>query len=159
MHMNEELPPSERPPRPPSRSWEEEKEAEKAREKEAEKIEEKGYGYAEKFRRDPLSAVFWAAILILVGLVFMAENLDMLPQIGEMEAWHWIAFGAGLLLLLEALVRVVSPDHARPVIGRFIFAVICLMGGLSGLISPEITWPLVLVLIGVGILIRAVLRR
>jgi hypothetical protein len=154
--MNEELPPSERPPEPPRRrSWEEEKEREKEQEKEAEKAQD----YAEKYRRDPISSIFWAGVLILAGLVFFAENFGYLPRIGGAEPWNWIAFGAGVLLLLEVLVRAASPDYARPVMGRVIFAAVLMMVGLSGLVRAEITWPLILVLVGVGILANTLFRR
>lgn len=155
--MSEELPPSERPPesRPPQYSWEDEK----AREKEAEKTDEKGRGYEEKYRRDPLSAVFWAAILIMAGLVFLANNMGFLPELGSAEPWDWIFFGAGALLLIEVLVRVVSPDYARPVTGRIIFAGVLLAVGLSGLGDFEFTWPLILVLIGFAILANTLLGR
>lgn len=156
--MSEELPPSERPPEPPSRSWEEEKEREKEQEKTQEKETEKGRGYEEKIRRDPLSAVFWAGILIMAGLVFLAANLGLLPKIGDTEPWHWIVFGAGVLLALEALVRTVSPDYARPTTGRLIFAGILMVAGLSGLFETQLMWPLVIVLIGVALLLKALSR-
>ncbi len=161
--MSQELPPSERPTEPPRSSWEDEKEREKEQEKEQEKEREKenekGQQAGEKFRRDPISGAFWASILIMAGLVFLADEFGYLPQIGNAQVWHWIAFGAGLALLLEALVRAVSPDYARPVMGRFIWSGILLVIGASGVISTEITWPLVLVVVGVGILVGTLLRK
>jgi hypothetical protein len=160
--MSQELPPSEKPPEPPRSSWEDEKEREKEQEKEQEKEREKeaekGEYAGEKFRRDPISGAFWAGILILAGLILMADNLGYLPDIGHAEVWHWIAFGAGLAVLLEGLVRAVSPDYARPVTGRFIFGGILLIVGLSGIVSTEITWPLLLVLVGAAILLNSLLR-
>jgi hypothetical protein len=112
-----DLPPNERPPRPPApprprRSWEDEKQAEKEEEKESEKESEKGgmggEKFTEKYRHDPLGGIFFAAILIWVGLVFLAENLHMLPFFGGLETWHWILMGIGGLLIVEALVRAVS---------------------------------------------------
>ncbi len=164
--MSEEPPPSERPPeppQPPSYRWEDEKsrekEREKEQEKEAEKTEEKGRGYEEKLRRDPISAVFWASLLIVTGVVFMLDNLGYLPRPGHMEPWHWIAIGVGALLLIEAVVRVASPDYARPVTGRFILAGVFLIGGLSGLVQVEIGWPLILILVGLAILAGSLFRR
>jgi hypothetical protein len=158
-----ELPPSERPPQPPHYSWEEEKEKEKEQEKEQEKEAEKGAAYAEKYRRDPLSAAFWAGILILAGLIFLADNMEILPserQFSNVEVWHWIAVGAGLLLFLEAIIRLVSPDYARPVRGRFIFAGALIAVGLSSMLgNPEIIWPLILVIVGVSILFGVIFRR
>ncbi len=146
--MSQELPPSERPSEPPRSSWEDEKEREKEREK-----------AGEKFRRDPISGAFWAGILILAGLIFLADNMGYLPKIGNAQVWHWIVFGAGIALLLEALVRTLSPDYARPVTGRFILSGVLIVVGASGIINTELTWPLILVVIGIGILINTLLRR
>ncbi|MBN1430852.1 MAG: hypothetical protein JXB07_20950 [Anaerolineae bacterium] len=157
--MSQDLPPSERPPDPPRSSWEDEKEREKEQEKEREKEAEKGQQAGEKFHRDPISTAFWAGILILAGLILMADNLDYLPDVGRAEVWHWIAFGAGVAIVLEGLVRAVSPDHARPVTGRFILGGILIMVGLSGIVSTELTWPLLLVMIGVAILLNSLFRR
>ena len=160
--MSEELPPTERPPEPPRRSWEEEKEREKEQEKEAEKESEKAEKptyYEEKIRSSPLSSAIWAAVLIWAGLVFMAETLGYLPQVGEAGPWNWIFFGAGVLVLLEVIVRTVSPEYARPVTGRVIWAGILMIIGLSGVTSIAITWPLILLLVGVAILANSLLRR
>lgn len=161
--MSQELPPSERPSEPPRSSWEDEKEREKEREKEQEKEREKenekGQYAGEKFRRDPISGAFWAGVLIMAGLIFLADNLGYLPQVGNAEVWHWIVFGIGVAMLLEALVRTLSPDYARPVTGRFIWSGVLIVVGASGVISTEITWPLILVVVGVGILISTLLRK
>jgi hypothetical protein len=161
--MSQELPPSEKPTQPPRSSWEDEKEREKEREKEhekeREKENEKGQYAGEKFRRDPISGAFWAGILILAGLVFLADNLGYLPQVGNADEWHWIVFGAGLIVLLEALVRTLSPDYARPVTGRFILSGVLMVVGASGIIGTDVTWPLILVVVGLGILLTTLLRK
>jgi hypothetical protein len=162
--MNEELPPSERPPaqRPPQDEKGAEKTAEKEREKTEEKaVEEKPRYYEEKYRRDPISGMFWAALLILAGMVFLAENFNVLPKVAgrEVESWVWILFGAGVLVLLEAAVRLASPDYRLPTTGRFIW------GGMLMLIAVglaignfDVVWPLVLVIIGLAILLRGIIR-
>ncbi len=166
--MSEELPPSERPPEPPRYSWEDEKAREKEAEKEAEKAAEKGQGYydaeksqmyAEKYRRDPLSGAIWAGMLIMAGVIFLADNLGYLPRIGNAQPWNWVLIGAGGLLLLEVVIRVASPDYARPIMGRIIFAGILMFAGLNGIINIEFAWPLILVAIGVAVLANAILRR
>ncbi len=166
-----DLPPSERPPqpppppRPPRRGWEDEKEAEKADEKETEKEQEKGgmgaEKYTEKYRRDPLGGIFFAAILIWVGLVFLAENLRMLPLFGRLETWHWIVMGIGGLLIIEAFVRSVSVEHRRNVMGRLVFGGILLLLGLSGVLAldMETIWPAFLILIGLALLLRVFFWR
>lgn len=166
-----ELPPNERMPPPPPRApepswgWEDEKEEEKTAEKEAEKTDEKsGYSdekVSEKYRRDPLGGVFFAAILIWVGLVFLADNLGLLPDFGNLGVWQWIPMGIGGLLIIEAIVRSVSVEYRRNVVGRLIFGGALLLWGLSegvGL-SWRTIWPALLILIGAVMLLRVFFWR
>src|SRR5512137_469242 len=113
---------------------------EKANEKEEEKSEEKG---EEKWRRDPLGSVIWAGILIWAGLVLLADNLGWLagirhslaglPAFNEtsLGAWSFILVGAGILVLVEALIRVTVPAYRKPVTGSVIFGGLLIAGGLG----------------------------
>jgi hypothetical protein len=124
-------------------------------EKEVEKREEK----EEKWRRDPLSAVVWAAIFVWAGLVLLVDNLGLLVSFEGLEAWSLIFIGAGLLFLLEVVVRLLVPDYRRPVTGTFIFSLILLAIGLGNLVSLVILWPLVLIVIGLAILLRGLVGQ
>ncbi len=104
-----------------------EKEEEKT-EKETEKEEKT---WEEKWRRDPLSAIIWAAILIWAGVVLLADNLQMLARFGDLEPWGLILAGAGVIVLLEVLLRLLVTAYRRPVGGTFIFAVLLLGAGLQ----------------------------
>ena len=132
-----------------------EKEEEKS-EKEHEK-EEKSWD--EKWRRDPLNAATWAAILIWAGLVLLAENLGLLTRFERLEAWALIFIGAGLIVLLQMVIRLVVPEYRRPVIGGLILGVILLAIGLGDLIGTNVVWALVLIAIGAAMLLRGFLRR
>jgi hypothetical protein len=115
--MSQELPPSEQPSQPPRSSWEDEKEREKEREKEQEKEREKenekGQYAGEKFRRDPISGAFWAGILILAGLIFLADNMGYLPRsVTPCVPDRFLRRG----LVSRGLVRTFSPTM-RPVTG------------------------------------------
>jgi hypothetical protein len=124
---------------------------EKEEEKQGEK-EEKSWD--EKWRRDPLSAVVWAGILIWAGLVFLAENLDFLGIFDQVGAWGFIFMGAGLLVLAEAAVRVLIPEFRRPITGTIIWGVILLAIGLGNIANWGVVWPVVLIIIGVSLLFR-----
>ena len=52
---------------------------EKAEEKQYEKVDEKRW--EEKGRRDPLSSMIWAGILIWVGVSLLANNLGILNSV------------------------------------------------------------------------------
>jgi low affinity Fe/Cu permease len=132
---------------------------EKEEEKEAEKAEKEEKSWDEKWRRDPLSALVWAAILIWAGLVLLASNLGLLVRFEQVDAWGFIFIGAALILLLEVVVRLLMPDFRRPVAGTFILAIILLAIGLGNLVNWGLVWPLVLIIIGVSIVVRGFFWR
>ena len=158
MSEQPEQPQYEQPEQPRYEYEKYEKEEEK-REKETEKEEKT---WEEKWRRDPLGAAVWAAILIWAGLVLLVQNTGLLTNltIGDtsVEAWPIILIGAGLILLLEVAVRVLVPSYRRPVGGSIIFAVIVVGIGLGDLFGWTVVWPLILIAIGVGMLLRGLIR-
>jgi hypothetical protein len=106
-----------------------------------------------------LDAYYWGGALIWVGLVFGAEALGILPQVGESSAWTWIFIGGGIGGLLLCLFSLNSPDYATPTTWDWIWSGLLLLIGLGGLIAFNIPWWLVLVVIGVIILVSALRRR
>jgi len=140
---------------------------EKFDEKEMEKNEEKAP--EEKWRRDPLSSIVWACILIWAGLVFLASNLGWLDAIvseseeitgvsaidNVLSAWSLVLAGAGVIILLEVAIRLLIPAYRRPVMGTFIFGIILIGIGLGDLINWNILWPLIIIGIGLSVLVRA----
>jgi hypothetical protein len=127
---------------------------------EKEEKEEKGRGesWDEKWRRDPVDAVVWAFILIWAGLVFLAENMGLLVRFEGLEAWSIGFIGAGLIVLLGVVVRLLVPAYRRPVTGSLIFGVILLGIGLGEVVSWVAIGPLILIAIGVGMLLRGFLQ-
>ena len=130
-------------------------------EKEDEK-DEKGRG--EKWRNDPLGAVIWALILIWAGLVFLAQNLGWLTRFELDNSWGLVFIGAGLIVWLEVLIRLVLPQYRRPVVGTFIFGIILLgIGvGITFGTTPQmwgVVFALVIIAVGVSILLRGLGRR
>ncbi|MBN1977431.1 MAG: hypothetical protein JW918_08515 [Anaerolineae bacterium] len=134
-----------------------EKEEEKS-EKEHEK-DEKGH-WEEKWHRDPLSAARWAIILIWAGIALLiANNLPFIINIEWLDGWGLAFAGAGVILLLEVVVRVLVPAYRRAVSGILILAAVFLGIGLGDLFGWEVTGALVLIAVGVGILLRSLTRR
>jgi hypothetical protein len=132
---------------------------EKEEEKSKTEHEKEEKSWDEKWRRDPLNAASWAAILIWAGLVFLVDNLGFLTRYERLEAWALIFIGAGLIVLLQVLIRLVVPEYRRPVTGTLVLGVVLLAIGLGDLIGVELVWPLVLIAIGVLILVRGFLWR
>jgi hypothetical protein len=129
------------------------KEDEKEHEKEAEKS-----GDYEKWRRDPLSAIVWAGILIWAGLVLLGDNFGMFASLRfrdtRIEAWSVIFIGAAAIVFLEALVRLVLPAYRRAVGGTFFFACVLLGIGLGNIVGWAVVGPLVLIALGLSVLVR-----
>jgi hypothetical protein len=101
----------------------------------------------------------WAGILVWAGLVFLADNLGLLIRVERLDAWGLIFIGAGLLVLLEVVVRLLVPAYRRPVAGTLIFGIFLLGVGLGNLVGWEVIWPVVLIIIGLSILVRGFLWR
>lgn len=147
---------------------------EKFDEKDREKREEKSpqeKSWEEKYRRDPVSSVSWAAILVWAGLVLLADNLGLLNQIqaagedlpgfsffGRIEAWSLIFIGAGVIVLIGALVRLAVPEYRQPLTGTLILGLVLIGIGLGNIFGVNIVWPLILIAIGLSVLLRGFLR-
>ena len=137
----------------------ERRQEEKEEKQEKDEKDRGNQGWDEKWRNDPLSAAAWAGILIWAGLMFLAENLGFLGPLEPLSAWNLIFGGAGLIILLEAAVRLFVPAYRRPVGGSVIFGIILIAIGLGDIISWNLFWPLIIILIGAGLLLRSLLGR
>lgn len=131
--------------------------------KEEEKQEEKGRGWEEKWRRDPLSAIVWAAILIWIGVVLLIGNMGLLDNLSilgrSVEAWSFGFLGAGAIVLLEVVVRLIVPVYRRAVGGTLVFAAVLFGVGLGEIVGWVVVGPLVLIALGVSVLLRGLFRR
>ena len=103
-------------------------------------------------------AHYWAIVLIWAGIVFGAESLGVLPQIGGADAWNWVFFGTGVLALFGCIRRATLPNRIAPTMWDYVWAAILIILGLSGLTAVEISFPLILLVIGFALLSGTVLR-
>lgn len=145
-----------------------EKEMEKHEEKSAEEKSTDEKTYEEKYRRDPLGTLIWAFILIWAGLVWLVNNFGFLDSLRfgfnqlpfdfpfATEVWTIFFLGAGVILLVEVVIRLVVPEYRRPVMGTFILAIVFFGVGLG---SWKLIWPLILIVIGASILLRGVFSK
>jgi hypothetical protein len=126
----------------------------KAQEKEEEKRQEKA-PEEKDWRRDTLGAITWALVLIWAGVVLLGLTLEVeaLDWLTLDRAWGIILVGAALLLGVEISIRLMVPAYAAPIRGLAILAMIAGLIGLSNLLDVAL-WPLVLVALGIGILLR-----
>jgi len=148
---------------------------EKFDEKDLEKRDEKSReekNVEEKWRRDPISAIIWAFLLIYAGVILLADNLGYLdtwmanlaaatnlPFLAELQVWSVIMLGAGLILLVEVLIRLLIPEYRRGVGGTIIFAFILISVSLGNQIGWTIVLPMILIGAGLAILVRGLFSR
>jgi hypothetical protein len=133
-----------------------EKDEEKS-EKEHEK-EEKG-NWEEKWHRDPLSAARWAIIFIWAGIALLVNQMPFMAGIEWLNGWGLAFAGAGIIILIEAVVRLLVPAYRRPTSGMLVLAAVFLGIGLGGLFGWDVTGALILIAIGLGVLLRSLVRR
>jgi hypothetical protein len=146
------------PPRPPYRH---EKEEEKRDEKE-EKNRGSGESWEEKWRRDAINSASWAAIFIWAGLVLLAETTGWgYDTFYWWNTWAVILTGAGAIMLLAAIARLVMPEHRRPIVGNLIIGFIMLGIGLGQLttLGWSLLGAIVLIAIGISIVLGGVFRK
>ena len=106
-------------------------------------------------RRFRAESLYWAGVLVWAGLVFGANSLGYLPQIGSADVWSWVFIGAGLSGTLLNLYSSSLPDSVTTT-WDYIWSGFWLLLGLSGLFAIDMFWPFVLVLIGGVTLIKAI---
>ena len=117
----------------------------------------------EKFMNDMeqlkyINAIYFGGVLVWAGIVFAADSLGYLPQIGDSDAWSWIFLGAGLAALVGNLIRQASSSILNPSAFDYIFGAVLLAIGIGGFTSLYIALSLVLVLVGGAILYSAIFR-
>jgi hypothetical protein len=129
----------------------EEKFDEKRSEKDEKSIEE-------KWREDPFGATVWALILIWAGVALLLDSAGVLDG-ATINGWQLAFTGAGVILLLEAVVRLIVPAYRQPVIGTVILGVVFLSIGLGELINFGIIVAVAVILVGLSLLLRGLGRR
>ena len=125
---------------------------------------DKGHG-------DPLGSLAWAVILIWAGLIFLADNLGWLANINlpqavlpagmemiKLSTWTLIFLGAGVIGLLEGILRLFFPAWRNSAGGTFFMAILFLGIGLGNIFGWSVVWPLVLIGLGLSALAGALIR-
>ncbi len=111
----------------------------------------------ESKERDRLEGLWWAMVIIWAGLVLCAESMEILPQIAAGDAWSWIFLGAGALATLGNVYRVTSAHVVNPSAWNWVWGGIFLILGIGGFTALNISWALILILVG-GALLVGLLR-
>ena len=99
------------------------------------------------------SAIGWGLFLILVGGLFLAGNQGWLNQ---GSGWSYFIIGLGAILILGFFVRYFGILTNRwSGVGGLIAGLALVLIGIAFLYGFGNWWPLALIVIGIGILVKA----
>jgi hypothetical protein len=103
------------------------------------------------------SGIGWGLFLILVGGLFLVENRGWLQ---EGTGWLYFAIGLGVILVIGFFVRyfgtVVNRWNGA---GGLAAGLALIFVGFAALYGFSQWWPVVLLAIGIGCLVKAILSR
>jgi len=129
-------------------------------EKDEKEEKNRNESWDEKWRRDPVDAAVWAFILIWVGVLWLANNAGWLKSVVETDkVWSLGFIGAGVIVLLGVVLRLVVPAYRRPLIGSTIFGVVLLGIGLTQFVPDVAIGAIILIGIGLIILLGGIFRK
>lgn len=109
------------------------------------------------WRSNRLDAVGWALIFIWAGLVLLAESTDYSSTFPWWDGWFVFFAGAGIIVLIEAFIRMVFPAFRKRIMILLIIGFVLLSIGLGKLVN--LLWPFLLISVGIIILVRTFVRR
>jgi hypothetical protein len=134
------------------------KEEEKTQEKEQEKGGEKSQAdWGEKYRNDPLGGIIVACCLIWAGVAWILSNVGVFGP--RAEPWPLALAGAGVIVILGVVVRLLVPEYRRPVRGNLILGFVLIGVGLGQIFTWQIIGPVVLIAIAVSIIVGVLTRK
>lgn len=96
------------------------------------------------------SAVLWGVLLIVLGLGFLLNNFNLVPE-SIFSLWPLVVIGAGLWLVGEAARR-----RGRGLAGGFVVLALGVFWLLEnyGRVSGRMFLPVLLIALGAGLLLR-----
>lgn len=115
----------------------------------------------ETVERKRMETLWWAGVLIWIGLALGAESLDLLPGIGEAEEWWpWIFLGVGPWSLAFNTYLLAS-TRPNPTTWDWIWTAVFMAVAIGSLVEfeGEIVGAIALVVIGVIVMYRGVTNR
>jgi hypothetical protein len=117
-----------------------------------------------KRRHKHMDNLFWAGAIIVAGVVFLAQSLEILPEIGDGyqdEWWIWVFLGAGAWAFVLNLFQLLSPDWPNPRAWDYIWTAIFLGVGLGSAVTIDVEGSVIagVVLVAIGAILLANLLR
>lgn len=105
--------------------------------------------------RDPVGRAMGGLVLILLGVIFFIAQNGMFG-VTWANMWGAFLFGLGVLLILQALMRLVLPDYRHGVFGLLVGGIVLMAIGTMpfGGANWSQWWPLGLIAIGIALLVQ-----
>lgn len=99
---------------------------------------------------DPWRGLFWGLLLILLGVLFLA---DLQGWLDNDTWWQYLLIGMGIIFLIDGVVHYFTSEPREPSFGRFIPGVILLFVGIAFVYGLDRWWPIALIAGGLVILL------
>lgn len=118
--------------------------------------EREGKDMLGRWHRGSNSGIFFGLILVLLGAVFF---LSTQGYISRGDWWKYFIIGLGVIFLIAALMRYARPAYREPSFFLLMTSLALICIGLVFVLGIGNWWPLILIVFGLAILVRASLRR
>lgn len=112
-------------------------------------------GMEEKWRRDPLSGIFFGLIVVGVGIIFLLASQG---RIDWADWWAYLLIIIGAVFIIEVLIRSIMPAYRRPVFGKLLAGLVLIAIGAANAYGIGQWWPYIIIAVGVAILLYAIAR-
>jgi hypothetical protein len=111
-----------------------------------------------RWTSDRLDGIGWAALFLWAALVVVASSTEFSNEYESWDGWSVFWLGAGVIVLVEALIRLVVPAYRYKFGWTLFWGALLLSFGLGGLFSPA-WYALPLIAAAIGILAGALRGR
>jgi len=113
----------------------------------------------EWWRSDRLDSLVWAAIFLWAALVLLAQAVHHAASFAWWDGWGVFFTGAGVVVLLEAAIRLLMPEYRASWWWTLLVGAILLCIGLDSWDGWAWVWALVMAAIGLAIWRSALARK
>ncbi len=98
---------------------------------------------------DPFGAVFWGLTLVWLGTSML---LNLKPWL------YAFLIGLGCIFIVDGVLRQLWATQKKPAAGKFLTGVILIIVGLALVYRVFTWWPIIPIIVGLGILIAGLMR-
>lgn len=109
----------------------------------------------EKWARDPIGAIFFGLILLVVAVVLL---LGTQGYVEWEDIWAYFLVGLGLIFWVEAVARFALPAYRRPIFGRLILGLVLVAVGAANIYGLAEWWPVALIVVALAVVLYGLVR-